>query len=212
MANEVVRDFQQWSTVEGEIRMGDVMENQSKMAVMIRRIFPTQFKNSQYIGLQMGGELDGSVIVSAPKTFSVKCGESPVGATENSNGVASVITAENGDIILHAPRGRVRIIAEDIDLVTRGNGTTSGYVNMNANAGINGITNNFKMECQGSASMSGEKGVDLNSSGRVLVECATYKLNETPDISVFNIFESFQGNIGPFQFPKALAKLINSIS
>ncbi len=212
MAAERIVDFQNWSTVEGEVRMGDVMPNNSKMAVMIRRIFPTQFKNSQYIGLQMGGELDGSVIVSAPRTFSVKCGESPVGSTEEDNGVASIISAENGDIVLHAPNGRIRIIAQDIDLVSKGDGTKTGYVNVSANGGMVGNVNNFKMECNGAASISGEKGIDLNTPGRALIECGSYKLDETVDLSVTNILESFQGNIGPFQFPKALAKLINSIS
>ena len=168
MAAERIVDFQNWATVEGEVRMGDVMPNNSKMAVMIRRIFPTQFKNSQYIGLQMGGELDGSVIVSAPRTFSVKCGESPVGQTgakggkDATNGVASIISAENGDIVLHAPHGRIRIVAKDIDLVSTGDGTKTGYVNVSANGGMVGNVNNFKMECSGAASISGEKGIDLN--------------------------------------------------
>ena len=191
--------------------MGDVMNNNSKMAVMIRRIFPTQFKNSQYIGLQMGGELDGSVIVSAPRTFSVKCGESPVGSTDVDNGVASIITAENGDIVLHAPNGRIRIIAQDIDLVTKGDGTETGYVNVSANGGMVGNVGDFKMECSGTASVSGEKGIDLNSPGRILNECGSYKLDETADFAVTQLLEAFQGNMGPFQFPKAVKKLIESI-
>jgi len=218
MAEEVIRDFQEWTTVEGEIRFGDVMPNNSKMAVMIRRIFPTQFKNSQYIGLQMGGELDGSVIISAPRTFSVKCGESPVGATgakgtkEGTNGVASIITAENGDIILHAPNGRVRIVAQDIDLVAQGDGTKTGYINESANGGVNGNVNNFKMECKGSASVSGEKGIDLNTPGRLLQECGNYKLNETPDVNLLsNPFAAIQGNQGPLGFLNSVTKLIESI-
>ena len=216
MADEVVRDFQQWSTVEGEIRMGDVMPNNSKMAVMIRRIFPTQFKNSQYIGLQMGGELDGSVIVSAPKTFSVKCGESPVGQTEKANGVASIIAAENGDIILHAPRGRIRIVASDIDLVAQGDGSETGYVNVSANGGMVGDVNEFKMEAKGAASISGERGCDINSSGRLKLDCGTFRLQETPDISIGNLAGALQnltlsGNSGPFQVAQSFRKLIESL-
>lgn len=196
--------------------MGDVMPNNSKMAVMIRRIFPTQFKNSQYIGLQMGGELDGSVVVSAPKTFSVKCGEVPVGQTEKANGVASIIAAENGDIILHAPRGRIRIVSQDIDLVAQGDGSETGYVNVSANGGMVGDVNEFKMEAKGSCSMSGERGVDINSSGRVKIDCGSYKLIETPDVSVANFAGAIQdlalaGNSGPFQFAQSFRKLIDSL-
>ena len=212
MADEVIRDFQEWSTVEGEIRFGDVMPNNSKMAVMIRRIFPTQFRNSQYIGLQMGGELDGSVIVSAPKTFSVKCGESPAGQNQNQNGVASIISAENGDIILHAPNGRIRIVAQDIDLVSKGDGSKTGYINMAANGGVVGNVNNYKMEAKGSVSVSGEKGVDLNTSSRCLIECGNYKLNETPDVDIkSNPFAAIQGNQGPLGFINSVTKLIQSL-
>ena len=218
MAEERIVDFQEWKTLEGQISMGDVMKNQSKMAVMIRRIFPSQFRNSQYIGLQMGGELDGSVIVSAPRTFSVKCGESPVGQTggdggkDATNGVASIISAENGDIVLHAPHGRIRIVARDIDLVSTGDGTETGFINVSANGGMVGNVNEYKMEAKGACSMSGERGVDINSSGRIKMDCGTYKLTETPDIALTGGFESvLAGNMGPFQFAQGLRKLINSL-
>ena len=182
------------------------------MAVMIRRIFPTQYRNSQYIGLQMGGELDGSVIVSAPKTFSVKCGEVPAGQNNDQNGVASIISAENGDIIFHAPNGRIRIVAKDIDLVSQGDGSKSGFINMSANGGVVGNVNSYKMEAKGSVSVSGEKGVDLNTPGRCLIECGNYKLNETPDIDIkSNPFAAIQGNQGPLGFINSVTKLIESI-
>ena len=59
----------------------------------------------------MSGNLDGSINVSAPSCYNVRCGEKPV------DGVSAITYAENGDIILYAPRGRVRIMAKDIDLL-----------------------------------------------------------------------------------------------
>ena len=117
----------QFNTTEGGLYLGHSMANNAKMAVMLRRIFPSPFKRAQYIGLQQGGELDGSIIISAPKTFQIACGEAPA------QDVAGVWYAENGDINIHAPKGRIRLSAMSIDLISTGDGKETGYVSVNAN-------------------------------------------------------------------------------
>ena len=114
----------QFNTSEGGSYYGHSMANNAKMAVMLRRIFPSSFKRAQYIGLQQGGALDGSVIVSAPSTFQIACGEAPV------QDVAGVWYAENGDIVIGAPKGRIRIFAQSIDLISTGDGDETGWVNI----------------------------------------------------------------------------------
>ena len=106
----------QFNTSEGGTYYGHSNENNAKMAVMLRRIFPSPFKRSQYIGLQQTGEKNGSILVSAPATFEISCGEAPV------QDVAGVWYAENGDINIHAPRGRIRLSAMSIDLIATGTG------------------------------------------------------------------------------------------
>ena len=121
-------DFNRVGNTVGEINFEAVDERDNKMAVMIRRIFPSTFRRSQYIGLQMNGKLDGSINISAPACYNVRCGERPV------NDVSAITYAENGDIILFAPRGRVRIVARDIDLIAEGNGDDTGFVNIQSNS------------------------------------------------------------------------------
>ena len=120
----------QFNTTEGGTFYGHTNANNAKMAVQLRRIFPSPFKRAQYIALQQNGELNGSIIVSAPSTFQIACGESPV------QDVAGVWYAENGDINIHAPKGRVRISAMSIDLIATGDGKETGYVSINANTEI----------------------------------------------------------------------------
>ena len=78
----------------------------------------------------MSGKLDGSINISAPACYNVRCGERPV------NDVSAITYAENGDIILFAPRGRIRIVARDIDLIAEGNGDDTGFVNIQSNSVI----------------------------------------------------------------------------
>ena len=81
-------DFNRINNTTGAVLFDDIDDRGHKMAVMIRRIFPApQFRRSQYIGLQMSGKLDGSVNVSAPACYNVRCGEQPV------NGVSAITYA-----------------------------------------------------------------------------------------------------------------------
>ena len=112
----------QFCTTEGGTYYGHSMENNAKMAVALRRIFPSPFKRAQYIALQQGGELDGAILCSTPSVFEISCGESPV------QDVAGVWYAENGDIVIGAPKGNVRIFAQNIDLISQGDGKDSGFV------------------------------------------------------------------------------------
>ncbi len=177
MAENKCSSFNEIGTTEGKVQFGNVMKNDTKMSVMIRRIFPSRFENSQYIGLIQDGRLDGSIINSAPATYQVICGESPV------DGIAGYFLAENGDLILHAPNGRVRIIAKDIDLYASGNGTKTGFINLNANAAIEAEAPTVQLEAQDTMAIGSERDVNINVPGDCKISAGNFKLVETPDVS-----------------------------
>ena len=190
----------QFNTSEGGSFYGHSMENNAKMAVMLRRIFPSPFKRAQYIGLQQGGELNGSIIYSAPSTFQIACGEVPV------NDVAGVWYAENGDINIHAPRGRVRISAMSIDLIATGidegeDGT--GYVSVNANTEFNVEAGNVKFKSDKNFEVETEE-MSINDPGKCEFNVGSFKLIEGGD--AFTI--AGLGNITFDQWATALAKLL----
>ena len=197
--------FNQFSTTEGEVRLGDVMQNKAKMAVLIRRIFPSSFKSSQYIGMPMTGALDGSIINSAPSTYQILCGEKPV------DGVAFVAYAENGDMILGAPEGRIRIFAENIDLIASGNGTNTGWINLKSNATIQTNAPNINIESSDVLALAAERNMNLNVPGRFKVSAGSIKLIEGADVSpVSSPFGSGVNSI--LQQLEGFLKLIKSIA
>ena len=170
------------------------------MAVMLRRIFPSSFKRSQYIGLQQGGHKDGSILCSAPRTFEISCGEAPL------NDVAGVWYAENGDIVIAAPRGRVRISAMSIDLVATGidegeNGT--GYVGVNANTEFNVVAGNVKFNSDNNFEVETEK-MEVNTPGKCEFNVGSYKLIEGGDFFT----RPGLGNITFEQWAKIMKKVI----
>ena len=172
-------DFKRIGNTTGEVLFESVDSQNNKQAVMISRIFPNPgFRRSQYIGLQMSGTLNGSINVSAPACYNVRCGEKPV------DGVAGVTYAENGDLILFAPRGRIRIVARDIDLIAEGNGDDTGFVNIHSNAVIDINTNELRAETSDSISMAAERKIDINCMQKIGLNAANVKVVESADVSV----------------------------
>ena len=192
----------QFNTSEGGSYYGHSMANNAKMAVMLRRIFPSPFKRAQYVGLQQGGALDGSVIVSAPSTFQIACGEAPV------QDVAGVWYAENGDINIHAPRGRIRLSAMSIDLIATGTGTPpdgTGYVSVNANTEFNVEAGNVTFDSDNNFAVQSED-MSFNTPGKCEFNTGSYKLIEGGDFFTL----PGQGNITFDQWAKTMAKVIGS--
>ena len=198
-------DFNRFGNTTGEVVFDTVDKRKNKMAVVIKRIFPApQFRRSQYIGLHMDKELDGSISVSAPACYNVRCGEQPV------NGVSAITYAENGDIILFAPRGRVRIMAKDIDLIAEGNGADTGFVNIHSNSTVDIDTGEVKMTANDAIGIAAERNVNINSGQRVKISAGSLKVVESPDVSpVTSLLGS--GANSPLQTLDGLKKLLQSI-
>jgi len=204
MSEKTCPDYNRFGNTTGEVVVDTVDKRNNKMAVMIRRIFPSTFKRAQYIGLQMSGTLDGAINVSAPSVYNVRCGEKPV------DGVSAITYAENGDIILFAPRGRIRIMARDIDLISEGNGTTTGFVNIHSNSAIDMRTGELKINANDRIGMAAETKINLNTGGEVKVSSGGFKVVEAPDVSpISGITGSGANTI--IQFGEGLAKLIESL-
>tara|TARA_Y100000401_G_scaffold116892_1_gene123827 strand:+ start:35 stop:652 length:618 start_codon:yes stop_codon:yes gene_type:complete len=195
-------DFKRVGNTLGEVLFDQVDSQNNKQAVMIRRIFPNPgFRRSQYIGLQMGGALNGSINISAPACYNVRCGEKPV------DGVAGVTYAENGDLILFAPRGRIRIVARDIDLIAEGNGNDTGFVNIHSNAVVDINAGEVRMNADDAIGIAAERNVNINSAQKVKVSAGNFKVIESADVSFIG-----SGSNTPLQTIQGFKKLINSLS
>ena len=191
----------QFNTSEGGTYYGHSNANNAKMAVMLRRIFPSPFKRAQYIGLQQGGEKNGSILVSAPATFEISCGEAPV------QDVAGVWYAENGDINIHAPRGRIRLSAMSIDLIATGvdeGDEGTGYVSVNANTEFNVEAGNVIVNSDNNISLNGERGVEVNTPGKCEFNVGSWKVIEGGDFCTV----PGEGNITIAQWAKTMIKLV----
>ena len=151
----------QFNTTEGGLFFGHVMKNNAKMAVALRAIFPSNFVKGHFIGLQQSGKLRGSIINSAPATYQIFCGEKPV------NGKAGVWFAESGDIDIRAPRGKITLEANNIEILSTGSGNKTGHILMGADGKIHGFSDDIKWQAGDSIALQGDGSISSITTGKV---------------------------------------------
>ena len=201
----------QFNNNEGGLFLSYTNKNGAKVAAALRRIFPNQGVSfAQSIELIMAGPMEGSIICQTPKVFSINCGELPSGRTANQDGIAGIWYAENGDIVLNAPNGTIRLLASNIELISDGNpADDKGNVSCSASAAFN--VGADKIDISGNeAAIEGETKLQLQSSNQVEVS-GGFKVTEGADIISF--FKSLLtgGSRSPGQAKNDLQKLLGKV-
>tara|TARA_R100001443_G_scaffold43979_2_gene56939 strand:+ start:1171 stop:1803 length:633 start_codon:yes stop_codon:yes gene_type:complete len=98
-----------------------------------------------YIRMQETGSKEdgskGSTHIVCPGTFTALTGKDivnyPEGSDEPRGLNAILFEAENGDIVLTAPRGKIKIAAEAIELIAEGSDGRTGVIDISASEKIN---------------------------------------------------------------------------
>ena len=83
------------------------------------------------LSLDLDGERTGWTCSTSPGNFQVECGSANEEAQDS-----LILNAKNGNIILLATNGKIRMQATDIELVAVGEGGAKGHIKMNATESI----------------------------------------------------------------------------
>jgi len=200
---------QNFNTTEGGLYLGHVVDKLSgaKFAAALRRTLPSpnNFKTDHYIGLQMNGELDGGIIMGAPSVLQMRCGEKPV------QEVAGLWYAENGDIRIVAPNGKIVLEAESIALISNG-GEPSGNIYLDATNEVKVTSDSMKTIVDDSIAFEAERDYNITCMGRAEIDCGDFSVTEGADVALPVLLRGGQGTMGAVKFLKGVMKLIKSIA
>lgn len=113
----------------GEVRFGHIHDDDVTSAFMIRT---GDDGGRHYITMDSSGKVEegrkGGTIFSSPGSHQIVCGK------DVRKEIPAFFTyAENGDIVLYAEKGRIRIIAENIDLISTGVDGKNGVITLDGN-------------------------------------------------------------------------------
>lgn len=195
-------------TVDGMITMGEVGKYGVISGIKLR-VGNVGSPTPHYIQMDKDGDpiTKGrqGTIIECPGAFQVKSGDL-VGA-----GIPGVfIDSGNGDLVLKSA-GRIRIEAEDIDILATGSGEKNGVINIEGNTAVN------------------VKAKDVLVDGKNLTKIFSEKTTEIIGNSVLNLYgdsiemldstAGFRGSTGflptpwtPREFQQAIANLKRMIS
>lgn len=113
----------------GHIKFGHINPNKTYAGVLVRNGHPGQ-ASEHYMMFMSSGKMIGGTINRCPGVYQIHCGEVPVDDT------SFVLNASLGDIIIRAPKGRIRLEARNIDINASGPNNKSGHINIESNEKI----------------------------------------------------------------------------
>ena len=147
-----------YGVAEGEIKFGHIHTDNVVSACMLRSGFT--FKH--YITMDGPGGEDfrkHSTTCRSPGAFQVKAGE---GVPKNQPGI--FLDAENGDIVIRAANGRVRIEGIDVDIRANGSDGKRGNVIIDANDAAIMKGQVVDVNAKASAKFFSEKSVEISGT------------------------------------------------
>ena len=169
-----------YGTAEGEIKFGHLHRDNELSGVMLRSGAASS-KGNHYISLDSSGTKDrtNGTICSSPGSFQVKAGYDleNQGSKENKN-IGIYMDAKNGDIVIRAPSGRIRMEAIDIDiLATLGPNNEKGTVTINGNEKVIVKAQTIDVSSKVNTKIFSEKTVECVGNGLLniyggFIDCA----------------------------------------
>ena len=123
-----------------------------------------------YMTMDIDGPRQGWTSNRCPGPYQIWCasdhagkpGTAAVGDTWP--GAGFFLLAENGDIIIRAPKGRIRMSAMDIDIRAEGPNLSRGTINLDSNESVNIKTGNFDVKAQKGVTIFCPKSINIASN------------------------------------------------
>jgi len=98
------------------------------------------FDSRHYTTMDNDGKRKGWTLNRCPGVYQIKCG-----TDIPQNEVGFFLMADSGDIVIRAPKGRIRMSAMDIDIRADGTDNTRGTINIDSNQSVNIKTGTFDL-------------------------------------------------------------------
>lgn len=182
---------------DGSIRFGDLGMDGSKSGVMLKNGSPFA-ESTHYTRMISTGKFAGGTTNRCPGTYQIKCGNSPV------DDVSFVLHAVDGDIVIGAPSGRIRIFGESIDLIASGAGT-KGNINIVASNTVNTDAKVIKTKASASFNIATAGIGEITCSNILYLDAAFIKKGSSAAVTL----PPALSNVGPTELIRTLKKILS---
>lgn len=119
------------------------------------------FHSLHYMSLMKNGPMKGSTINRCPGPYQIVCASEHAGVVGETEGTGYFLFVENGDVVIRAPNGRVRISGQDVDIRAEGSDTSRGTINLDSNQAVNIKTGSFDVKADLGMKLFTPKSIDI---------------------------------------------------
>ena len=106
------------------------------------------------------GQRKGWTTSLSPGNFQVQCGEKKEEAEDS-----MILNALNGNILICASNGKIRLQATDIELIAVGEGSSKGNIRLDATENISTNSKSFKINSVNSLSFNSPSNMEIAANG-----------------------------------------------
>jgi hypothetical protein len=127
---------------DGQIEFGHIHLSNDKLDSNVTSgVYLQAYDSRHYMTMDIDGIRKGWTLNRCPGSYEILCG-----TETKERDIGFFLLSENGDIVIRAPKGRIRLSALDIDIRASGEDNTRGSVNIESNQSVNIKTGNFDVK------------------------------------------------------------------
>lgn len=127
---------------DGQIEFGHIhLSSDSLDSDVTSGVYLQAYDSRHYMTMDIDGIRKGWTLNRCPGSYEILCG-----TETKEKDIGFFLLSENGDIVIRAPKGRIRLSALDIDIRATGEDNTRGSVNIDSNQSVNIKTGSFDVK------------------------------------------------------------------
>lgn len=156
-------EYVKYGTKDGQLEFGHLhlgSEGELKSDVT-SGVMLQAYDSRHYMTMDIDGVRKGWTLNRSPGPTQTICASDNAGIVGSDKGVGYFLLAENGDIVIRAPKGRVRISGLDVDIRADGTDNTRGSINLDSNQSVNIKTGSFDVKASIGVRIFTPKTLDL---------------------------------------------------
>jgi len=158
-----------YGTKDGQLEFGKLHYGSSSSieSDVTSGVYLQAYDARHYMSMDIDGARKGWTSFRSPGPHQIWCASDDAGSPNNSvssgnwPGAGFFLLAENGDIIIRAPKGRIRMSAMDIDIRAEGPDLTKGSVNIDSNESVNIKTGKFDVKANKGLTLFTPRNLEL---------------------------------------------------
>lgn len=156
-------EYVKYGTKDGQIEFGHLhlgsesgLKSDVTSGVMLQA-----YDSRHYMTMDIDGIRKGWTLNRSPGPTQTICASDDAGIIGSEKGIGYFLLCENGDIVIRAPKGRIRLSALDIDIRAEGKDNKRGTINLDSNQSVNIKTGSFDVRASVGAKIFSPKSINL---------------------------------------------------